>query len=249
MKSLRLVLSCLILSGIIIFSTPVVNAAEVLTLKNVTQRDVYDYILAENLKKGYVIKSISEYNLLLEDMKKKDIQFALNWGLDAKRLHTFNVAQTGENVIVSYEIQIISNPGGLDETVNVASKENINNSSFPCSEDLIAGYKATKNTLRSLKAAFNGIYMYGFSYELKYKQILITKVWPDLPASKSGMLAGDKIIRINDIDLTTMEDEAIHELLMNGKTDSTIRLIISRDDQEVPLSVTKQFVPPSFKKQ
>ena len=247
MKRLALLLSCLILSLFIIFPALPVNAAEVLTLRNATQKDVYDYILTENLKKGLLIKSLSEYNITFEDPRKKDIQFILNWGSDAKLVHVFNIAPIGQNVIVSYEVQIISNAGALDETTQVASKETISTSPSPFREDLVLGYKMTKNTLRSMKAVFNGIYLYGFSYELKHKQIWVTKIWPNLPASKAGLLAGDKIIKINEIDLTTLEDDGILEMVMSGEAGAKISVTAIRDEQEMPLTMAKQFTPPLFK--
>jgi len=230
------------------YFTPSAQAAEILTLKNANQKDVYGHILVENLKKGFILQSISDYSLIFEDTRTKSMPFTVNWGTNSKIMLIYNVAPLDENVIVSCELQIISNPGSIDEKIHVASSENSNTYSPPYKEDLEFGSQIVKSSLRSIKATFNGIYLYGFNYVLKQKEILILKVWPDKPAEKAGLLAGDRIVKINGLDLTTMEDDAINGLLQNGEAGTTIRLTALRNGQEVELKMTKQFIPPTFPK-
>lgn len=239
-----LILCFTILTGL----TAPAQAAEILTVANASQDDVYSYILKDNLKKGLMLQSISEYSLVFEDTKTKSIPFIINWGDNSKIMLIYNIAPVKQNVIVSCEFQIISDPGTMDEKIHVATPENIQ--AYPPSykESLTTGNQVVKSSLRSIKAAFNGIYLYGFSYVLKQKEVLIVKVWPDSPAEKAGLLAGDKITKINGLDLTTLEDDAINGLLQTGEAGATIKLTVLRSGQEAELKITKHFVPPTFQK-
>lgn len=224
------------------------QAAELLTLKNANQKDVYGYILTENLKKGLMLQTLSDYSLIFEDTGTKSMPFTVNWGTNSKIALVYNVAPLDENVIVSCELQIISNPGSIDEKIHVASSENIHAYPPPYKEDLESGSQIAVSSLRSIKAAFNGIYLYGFNYVLKQKEILVLKVWPDKPAEKAGLQAGDRIIKINGLDLATLENDVINGLLQTGEAGATIRLTTLRNGQEIELKMTKQFVPPTFQK-
>ncbi|MBP2639549.1 MAG: carboxyl-terminal protease [Firmicutes bacterium] len=245
----RLYLSFFILCfTMLAFFTSQAQAAELLTLKNANQRDVYGYILTENLKKGLMLQTLSDYSLIFEDTRTKSMPFIVNWGTNSKVMLIFNVAPLDENAIVSCELQIISNPGSTDEKVHVASIENARAYPPPYKEDLEAGSQIVTSSLRSIKATFNGIYLYGFNYVLKQKEILVLKVWPDKPAEKAGLLAGDRIVKINGLDLATLEDDAINGLLQTGEAGTTIRLTALRNGQEIELKMTKQFLPPTFKR-
>ena len=243
----RLLLSIFILCFTMLTClTTQAQAAELLTLKNTNPKDVYGHILMENLQKGLILQSMSDYSLIFEDTRTKSMPFTVNWGTNSKVMLIYNVAPLDENVVVSCELQIISNPGSVDEKIHVASIENIHAYPPPYKEDLEAGNKIATSSLRSIKATFNGIYLYGFNYVLKQKEILILKVWPDKPAEKAGLLAGDRIIKINGLDLASLEDDVINGLLQTGEANTTIHLTALRDGQEIELKITKQFVPPTF---
>ncbi|MBP1765464.1 MAG: C-terminal peptidase (prc) [Firmicutes bacterium] len=239
---------CILCFAIIMYCTPSAEAAEIVTLQQTNAKDVYTYILTENLKQGFILQSISDYCLVFEDIRIKTLPFTVNWGHDSKVLLVYNIAPMDENAVVSCEFQIISNPGTEGEKIHIASLENSNLYPPPYKEDLKAGSQFTKTSLRSIKAVFNGTYLYGFHYILKQKELLVLKVWPDMPAEKAGLLAGDIIIKINGFDLTTLEDDRINNLLLTGEAGAKIQLTVLRNGQEINLKMTKKFVPPTFLK-
>jgi len=60
---------------------------------------------------------------------------------------------------------------------------------------------------------------------------------PDSPAEKTGILAGDKIMKIDSVDTNTITiDTAVN--LIRGKEGTTVNLLIEREGENEPLSFT-----------
>jgi hypothetical protein len=224
------------------------NATELLTLKDVDKKDVYNFILTENLKQGYSIKSSSDYALVFEDNRPKNLDFKLSWGSNAKVVSLYNLAQTDADLLVSHEIQIITNPDSSQEKVHVASKENAKNY-FPVNKNwLIYEAAQTASDLKLIKAEFNGFYSYGFIDVFEKDHLRIIKVWSDSSAEKAGLLVDDLIIKINNTSVKDLKYEATKKLLSAGEEGATITVTVSRNGKETPITMTKQFTPPRFKK-
>lgn len=225
------------------------SATEIVTLNNVSQKDVHDFIIAENMKNGYTIKSATDYSLVFENNKPKDTKFILAWGTSAKVLHVYNLVQSGSDVITSLEIQIITDPDSAKERVHVASMENAKGY-FPSTKPYLeAGDRITKNILQRLKATFNGIYWYCFDYTFKKDYTEVLKNWPGMSAEKAGLKVGDRIIKVNDIAVKSLNMYSFDDILKSGDENATVNLIVQRDGKEIPITITKQFVPPTYKKQ
>lgn len=225
------------------------SAAEIVTLNNVSQKDVHDFIIAENLKSGYTIQSASDYSLVFENNKPKDMNFILTWGSSTKVHSIYNLIQSGPDVMVSFEIQFITDPGSAKERVHVASLENAKGY-FPANKQILENsYEDTINTLRYIKAAFNGSYAYGFDFSFKKKYAEISRIWDGLPAENAGLKSGDKIIKINDSPVKSLDEHSFYAILREGDEGATVNLIVQRDGKEIPITITKQFIPPTYKKQ
>ncbi len=66
----------------------------------------------------------------------------------------------------------------------------------------------------------------------------IVGIVKDSPAANSGLKEGDSIIRINSINVTNMDSNAIGNLIKNDATDS-INIIIERDGEELDFNLKK----------
>jgi carboxyl-terminal processing protease len=93
-------------------------------------------------------------------------------------------------------------------------------------EDQIEDY-FTMNT-----GAYNGI---GASIEYFDKKHIVAMLYEDSPADKSGVKIGDKILKINEIDVTDKTDAEFGRLL-KGQTGTSVKLTLERIGQSKPLT-------------
>lgn len=228
--SLLLVLAC---------SLPV-QAAEIVTINDVNKDDVYNHILTTFMKSGFMIQESNEHNLIFRN-DRSDMNFAINWGSDAYRQFAFNLAQIENNVLVSYEIRIISG-----NKVHPLTKEAIPYY-FPVNkDDAERGLNGTLSFLRHLKLQFNGAYIFGFNDTGKKKKdyVEITEVTPNYPFEKAGIKAGDRIVKINEQYIKKLSyfafDTIIIQSLLNNQP---INLQVRRNKDILDFKVIPIFEP------
>lgn len=94
-------------------------------------------------------------------------------------------------------------------------------------EDQIEEY-LTMNT-----GAYNGI---GASIEYFDKKHIVSMLFEDSPADKSGVKIGDQVLEINGIDVTDKTDSEFGRLL-KGQTGTSVKLTLERLDQSKPLTI------------
>lgn len=70
-----------------------------------------------------------------------------------------------------------------------------------------------------------GIQMYKFSKPRLAKEITIVNVIPNSPAWNAGIRIADRILKVNEIDVTTMSVEEIQKLI-SGKINSDVKLTL-----------------------
>ena len=88
-----------------------------------------------------------------------------------------------------------------------------------------------------LEGNFNGI---GIEYYILSDTILITSVTPGGPASKSGLLRGDQIIKINN-QITAGNNISSTQIVerIRGKNGTTVQLVIKRGSQVKKIDVVR----------
>ena len=67
----------------------------------------------------------------------------------------------------------------------------------------------------------------------------VTAVTAGGPAEEAGVLAGDIIVGVDDTDITGMQVDDIKKLIQ-GAADTTVRLIVDRDNKEMEIAVTRR---------
>lgn len=85
--------------------------------------------------------------------------------------------------------------------------------------------------LKYVSTQYGGI---GASIFNKEKRVLISDVAEGFPAQKADIRAGDEILKINDIDLSTKNGDQVSTLL-KGSKGSPIKLLIKRDGVNDPI--------------
>lgn len=87
----------------------------------------------------------------------------------------------------------------------------------------------------------------GVSVNVDPKDKLITAVtiYKDSPAEKAGMLAGDKIIKVNDTDVTALTQEQTVKLV-RGDAGTQVRITVLRDSDTKELTMTRAEVKMNF---
>jgi len=66
--------------------------------------------------------------------------------------------------------------------------------------------------------------------------LTITKPYPNSPAEKAGLQAGDQVIAVNGQDVTSLVPEAVRQKVL-GPEDTTVKLTIQRPGQIAPFDV------------
>ncbi len=72
-------------------------------------------------------------------------------------------------------------------------------------------------------------------------RILVQEVVPESPAAAVGLQAGDRILTINDVVITTMPQ--VREQIGNVQEGTPIRLTVARESRQVTLRVVPEFNP------
>ena len=73
-------------------------------------------------------------------------------------------------------------------------------------------------------------------------KLVVVEVYKDLPADKVGLKAGDEIIKIEGLDVSDLEDGATQ--FLNGKKNTTVKLVYRRDGKTTEVSVARADVKP-----
>ena len=73
-------------------------------------------------------------------------------------------------------------------------------------------------------------------------KLVVVEVYKDLPADKVGLKAGDEIIRIDDVSVSDLEGSAT--LFLNGKKNTTVKLVYLRKGKTTEVIVARKDVKP-----
>ena len=73
-------------------------------------------------------------------------------------------------------------------------------------------------------------------------KLVVVEVYKDLPADKVGLKAGDEIIKIEGLDVSDLEDGATQ--FLNGKKNTTVKLVYRRNGKTTEVSVARADVKP-----
>ena len=73
-------------------------------------------------------------------------------------------------------------------------------------------------------------------------KLVVVEVYKDLPAEKAGLKAGDEIIKIEGLDVSDLEDGATQ--FLNGKKNTTVKLVYRRNGKTTEVSVARADVKP-----
>ena len=95
------------------------------------------------------------------------------------------------------------------------------------------------------KARINQLGAYvgiGATINTSKNKLVIVEVYKDLPADKVGLKAGDEIIKIDDILVSDLEDNATQ--FLNGKKNTTVKLVYLRKGKTTEVIVARKDVKP-----
>lgn len=97
----------------------------------------------------------------------------------------------------------------------------------------------TEDEYEDLQISTSGVYYgigAGLSQDLNTMEVTISKVYRGTPAEEAGLLNGDKIIKVNDIEATSME---LSDLVQHirGEEGTTVHLQIYRESTEEILEI------------
>ena len=73
-------------------------------------------------------------------------------------------------------------------------------------------------------------------------KLVVVEVYKDLPADKVGLKAGDEIIKIEGLDVSDLEDGATQ--FLNGKKNTSVKLVYLRNGKTTEVSVARADVKP-----
>lgn len=97
--------------------------------------------------------------------------------------------------------------------------------------------KETEKWESYLNGEFSGI---GISFQKNDNgEYQVTEVFKDSPAEKSGIKAGDIILKVDGNLYKTSEEMSEH---IRGKSGTTVELVLMRDNQEIKASMTRETV-------
>jgi len=94
--------------------------------------------------------------------------------------------------------------------------------------------KLSKDFMGEIRGSFEGI---GAEIGLKNEVITVVAPLAESPAQKAGVMAGDRILAINDLDTAYMTVNTAVENI-RGEKGTTVKLLLQRDDVQDPIELT-----------
>jgi len=82
----------------------------------------------------------------------------------------------------------------------------------------------------------------GISVRVKDSLILVTKIFKDTPATKQGLLTGDKILAVDNKYIYEL-DRKVASSLLKGEKGSSVNLLVERNGKQIHLDITRDEVP------
>lgn len=231
----------LLLSLLIVLACALpVQAAEMVTIENVSKDEVYNEILTVYMKNGFMIQESNEHNLIFRS-DNVSMNFAITWGSKAYIQHYFNLAQIKNDVLVSHEIRVIDG-----DEVSPLTREAIPRYFTANKEYAEEGLSRTVAFISGLKAHFNGRYFYGFMPGEKKKKdyIEILEVFPSYSAEKIGLKPNDQIIKINGQVVKKISRSIFDVIAMESALhNQPIHLEIRRKKEILKFTLKPDFAP------
>lgn len=231
MKKLKIIM--LLSAILVLFSFTIVQAQKTYSVEicNVEKKAVIDFIANNAVKNGVTILTINDYQLIL---KKDDDRFMdkMLYGSRFNRTPeiriSFNFSQNGNNVIVSVESRMVTNPNSAyeksevidtDETQKMLNqfKTNIERTTLPINQKeidplTVAGFTVSQNT------------------DNKYLTVKVIKISSN--AFNAGLRKGDIIKSINGFSIANMQNFDFSSFLKSQKDDQITLLVVKQDTNE-----------------
>ena len=66
---------------------------------------------------------------------------------------------------------------------------------------------------------------------------MLTRIYADSPADRSGLRVGDRIVEVGNIPLSALEPEELEHILMSGERER-LDFLIQRDENDLLIEVT-----------
>lgn len=95
-----------------------------------------------------------------------------------------------------------------------------------------------KQILEALQGAFVGIGVY---LQESSSGVVIVKVVPGSPAQRAGLQAGDVIVKVDDVDVSSAPLEVISSLL-KGDEGTFVKVTVKRDDKTLTFTVQRRLI-------
>jgi len=106
-------------------------------------------------------------------------------------------------------------------------------------EDPYAAYY-TKEEIEKTRNRQKGIYKgIGAAVSEKEGGPLVEYVYPESPAEKGGLLAGDVVLKVDGISVESLSLNYIVENLIQGLAGSSLEMVVNRNGEEVTLRITR----------
>ncbi|MEN3014826.1 MAG: S41 family peptidase [bacterium] len=88
---------------------------------------------------------------------------------------------------------------------------------------------------------FSGIGVVMFRDNKDQGEIIITEVIEDSPAQRSGIKAGDRIIKVDDIDITNLSLDTVQSMI-RGPENTKVKLTLRRENQIIELEIIRKII-------
>jgi len=204
-------------------------------IDDVDRKPVADFLVKDLVGKGYQILSAGEYQIAV----RKDVDNFWGQVFFGSRFNTvpevrayFNLVQSGTKLMITSEVKIVTNPNsGFENYTPVTNKD--------CQE-----------YLDGVKRYFNGYVGYGIDWDAKMKDdcLKITFISHDGPADKAGLKVGDLISKVKGLSVGDLRMSKIKELFHDGEAGTTLVVALKTPSKEANVTMTKDVIPPAYKK-
>lgn len=201
-------------------------------ISNITKQEVIEYLVKYMLENDYLILKINDSRVSFK--RDADNDWAKNYfgskinAIPEERV-VFKLDQSDENVQLSSEYNIVTNPNSKNEKLTPVTDSPM-----------------WQSYLEIFNQNFNGYIGFGMSYiDTTNGYFKIFDVFPGSNADEKGLLMGDLVYKINNKKTSTMNLADFDKIVVES---DSISLVVIRDGKLINIKIDKGLVPPIYQR-
>ncbi|MCS7164727.1 MAG: S41 family peptidase [Candidatus Calescibacterium sp.] len=186
------------------------------------------YVITSNSLKQQINDFEKYYNLMFKEVKESQVD--IESSLNSKKLNS-----SQKEIYKNFYNSIRTNEGFLKFTIQSYCSTLDNYTEYMGPKE----YKTFKENIQG--GNFSGVGIVMFRNNRESGEITIVEVIEDSPAYHVGIKAGDKIIKVDEKDITNLSLDTVQSMI-RGPENTTVKLTIKRENKIMEFNIVRKII-------